>query len=902
MQLTLKLRFKTNYGQNLLVTGNHPLLGNGNIERAVPLQYLNGEFWQVTLAVPHGTAFPKDGVTYNYLLREADGTVTMDGGSDRILSADLLSASDMVIVDTWNPPGAPENAFYTEPFQKVLLRAHQSTFRAATPRHPTHVFRVKAPLLTKGQTLCLLGSSTALGNWDTHNPILLNRSAEDVCLWNAVNLSNQPFPLEYKYGVYDVERRFLVAYEEGENRRLNEGVHTGRQVILNDGFARLPAKGWRGAGVAIPVFSLRSEKSFGVGEFSDLKPLADWCQKVGLKVIQILPVNDTTSTHTWMDSYPYSAISAFALNPIYLNLAAVAAGATKTKLKKLEPERKRLNALPALDYAAVMKAKLAFLKEAYASQGKKTLQSKAYAEFYADNQHWLTPFAVFSFLRDKFGSANSREWPAGYECNPELIGKLTREDAPEFAEVSYHCFVQFHLHQQLQDAAAYAHERGIILKGDIAIGVSRNGADTWQRPGLYDLSVQAGAPPDPFSDKGQNWGFPTYNWPRMMEDGFTWWKQRFGQMGHYFDAFRVDHILGFFRIWSIPTHAVEGILGHFVPAIPVRLEEFAERGIAFDRARLLEPFITDAVLAEIFGHGAESVKQTYLQPTPSGHHALRPEFATQRKVEAHFAILDESEANRKLKQGLFDLISNVLFVKAEDTNGTHLHCRFFMEKTASFRALDSQTQGKLRELYVDYFFRRQDGFWMKQAMQKLPAMKRVTNMLICGEDLGLVPACVPDVMKGLGLLSLEIQRMPKGPGQSFARPSDAPYLSVVTPSTHDMSTIRGWWTEDAALTQRFYNEELGLTGPAPSDCSGALNEAVVRQHLASPAMWSIFQLQDLLGLDESLRSPDPHRERINVPANPKHYWRYRMHLTMESLQSSNVFNDKLLTLIRQHGR
>jgi 4-alpha-glucanotransferase len=332
---------------------------------------------------------------------------------------------------------------------------------------------------------------------------------------------------------------------------------------------------------------------------------------VGLKVIQILPVNDTTSTHTWLDSYPYSAISAFALNPVYLNLAAVATGANKAKLKPLEAERQRLNALPDVDYAAAMKAKLNFLKEIYPSQKAKTFASKAYRDFFAENLHWLAPFGVFCFLRDQYGTADAREWPAHRRCTPADIAAMTAPDAPDFDAIAFHFFVQYHLHRQLQDAAEYAHERGIILKGDIAIGVSRNGADTWQDPDLYDLSVQAGAPPDPFSDKGQNWGFPTYNWPRMMEDGFTWWKRRFGQMGHYFDAFRVDHILGFFRIWSIPTHTVEGILGYFVPAIPVRPEEFAERGIAFDRARYLEPFINDAVLTERFGADAGRVKATF---------------------------------------------------------------------------------------------------------------------------------------------------------------------------------------------------------------------------------------------------------------------------------------------------
>jgi 4-alpha-glucanotransferase len=595
MQLTLKLRIHTQFGQSLFVTGDHPLFGDGQLDQAVPLAYVDDELWQVTLTLPHGTGLPPAGVAYHYLLREADGTTTMDWGNERVLTVRMLNAPEVLIVDSWNPPGAPENAFYTEPFQHVLLKERQTAFIATRPDRATHEFRVKAPLLARGQTLCLLGSGPALGHWDTLNPILLDRTPGDVFLSGAADLDSEAFPIEYKYGVYDLERRFLVAYEAGVNRRLTVPHGPGRKVIVNDGFARLPADTWRGAGVAIPVFSLRSEQSFGIGEFTDLKPLADWCQQVGLKLIQILPVNDTTSTHTWLDSYPYSAISAFALNPAYLNLAAVATGTSKARLKKLEVERQRLNALPALDYEAVMKTKRAFLQAIFPAQQEKTFQTKSYQAFFAEHRHWLAPFAVFCFLRDQYGTADAREWPEHKRCTPELVARLTAPDAPDFAGVAFHFFVQYHLHRQLQEAVQHAHTRGVILKGDIAIGVARNGADTWQQPELYDLSVQAGAPPDPFSDKGQNWGFPTYNWPRMLEDGFGWWKKRFGQMGHYFDAFRVDHILGFFRIWSIPTHAVEGILGYFVPAIPVRAQEFAERGIPFDRDRFVKPFITEAV-------------------------------------------------------------------------------------------------------------------------------------------------------------------------------------------------------------------------------------------------------------------------------------------------------------------
>ena len=432
--------------------------------------------------------------------------------------------------------------------------------------------------------------------------------------------------------------------------------------------------------------------------------------------------------------------------------------------------------------------------------------------------------------------------------------------------------------------------------------MSRHGADAWQQPELYHLDVQAGAPPDPFAAKGQNWGFPTYNWPRMKDDSFAWWKQRFAQMGRYFDAFRVDHILGFFRIWSIPLHAVEGILGRFVPALPVTREEFNARSIAFECERFVKPFITEEILRDVFGADAVEVKRYFLSAAANGRYALKKSFTTQRQVEKHFASRAATERNRKLKLGLFDLISNVILLEDETAPGEKFHFRFDIQSCASFQALDVQTRAQLQELYVDYFYQRQDDFWRSEAMQKLPALKRVTNMLICGEDLGVVPACVPDAMRQLGLLSLEIQRMPKIPGQEFFRPSQSPYLAVVTPGTHDMSTLRSWWREDRKLTQRFFNRELGRAGDAPAECDPALNREIVAQHLACPAMWSIFQLQDLLGMDERLRRPNPDEERINVPAIPNYYWRYRMHLTLEQLLEAKWFNNQLAQLVKENGR
>jgi 4-alpha-glucanotransferase len=907
MRLTFKLRYHTNFGQSLLLIGNHEIFGNGDIGKAIPLHYVDEQFWETTIVIPNA-AVSDGAITYNYVLRNSDGSFTCDWGKDKTINPAFFGQEELLVVDSWIHAGAFENAFYTEPFKSVLLKHDNDLVTATSLRAPeqTHTFRVKTPLLASNQTLCVIGSGSSLQKWNTTQPILLHRDGDDDYFTVHLDFSRETFPIEYKYGVYDLGARRFIRFEDGPNRALSGSVAPNKHTIVNDGFAALPCTTWKGAGVAIPVFSLRSERGFGVGEFADLKLLADWCKQAGIKLIQILPINDTSTTQTWTDSYPYAAISAFALHPLYLNLAQVVSNNNKRLLNELEDERKRVNALEAVDYEAVLNTKLDFLERIYWSQKEPTFKTQDYQEFFEQNRHWLVPYAAFSSLRDKYGTADFSQWPAHRRYDADAIAQefAPQKESSEItvSEPSFYYFLQYHLHQQLKEATEYIHSQGIILKGDIAIGVSRFGADAWQAPDLFNMEFQAGAPPDAFGVKGQNWGFPTYNWARMKETGFAWWKQRFEQMGRYFDAFRIDHILGFFRIWSVPIDAVEGILGFFVPAIPVSIREFQNRGIPFERNRFVEPFIIDSIVKELFGESTDFIKSHFLLPDGFGRYCFKPEFSTQRQIEAQFTAWEQSDHNERLRLRLFDLISNVLLFEVPGSNGQQLHFRFGIENSSSFKNLPRDVQTRLKELYIDYFFRRQDDFWLKEAMQKLPALKRVTNMLVCGEDLGLVPACVPQVMKDLGLLSLEIQRMPKQLGREFFHPKDAPYLSVVTPATHDMSTLRGWWEEDRNLTQRFYNRELGKPGAAPSKCESWLVEAIVSQHLNSPAMWSIFQIQDLLGMDEQLRRPDIAAERINVPANPKNYWQYRMHVTLEKLLTSSQFTHRLRERVQQSGR
>jgi 4-alpha-glucanotransferase len=901
-KLIFQLKFHTKPGETLFITGNHELFGNDDLADALPMQYVSEEYWVASVDID-STSMPPEGVTYNYVLKHTDGYNVYDWGGDKKILPGLLKYDEVLIADSWNHAGFYNNAFYTEPFQHVLLKQNLTEIKQKQPKTVTHIFRIKAPLLKKGETVCLVGSAKQTGEWDNNQPVLLSRNAGEDFHSVSLDLSKTNFPLFYKYGIYDTINKKFTRYENGDNRVLfhAHAASKNKITIANDGFIMLPENTWKGAGVSIPVFSLRSRNSWGIGEFADIKLLADWAKKTGLQVIQILPVNDTNATGTWVDSYPYAAISAFALHPMYLNLDALVSKKNKKLLEPLKEEKEALNKKDTVDYEGVQKLKRKLVLQVYDLQKKETFSSPAFKSFYKNNKHWLIPYSAFCYYRDLYKTADFNKWASNK--NYDVTNAEALFDNAQTADaVLIHCFVQFHLHEQLQDAATYAHENGIIIKGDIPIGIYRYGADAWQHPELFHMELQAGAPPDDFAIKGQNWGFPTYNWQKMEADHYAWWLQRFEQMSDYFDAFRIDHILGFFRIWSIPMHSVEGIMGHFEPCIPIHIHEFNEKNIWFDYNRYTKPFITDQVLFDIVGHEADHFKQNYLQPNGSGNYILNEEFSTQKKVEQHFSPPEASEHDNQVKQQLFDLISNVILFEVEGSNGQQYHFRFSVESTKSFQYLDQHTQTQLKDLYVDYFFRRQDGFWMKEAMKKLPALKRSTNMLICGEDLGLVPGSVPEAMKQLGLLSLEIQRMPKQTDREFFHPNDAPYLSVVTPSTHDMSTIRGWWEEDRKKIQRFFNYEMGQWGDAPYFCEPWVNKAILIQHLYAPSMWCIFQLQDILGISKELRRENPHEERINIPAVPKHYWKYRMHLYLEDLLEADEFNSELKGNIQACGR
>ncbi|MBA2248936.1 MAG: 4-alpha-glucanotransferase [Chitinophagaceae bacterium] len=894
MTIHFSLRYRSSFGQTLLVSGNFEAMAPGPIR--IPLTYLNENFWYASLEIKQPLVSAP--VHYWYSLKDIDGLEVTEAETARNIYFPGTKKQDLTLIDTWNGEEVIDNVFLSKPFKEILLTPQSKIPKLKPSTDPTHEFKIKAPLLCPDEWVCISGTGATFKNWDVQQLIPMQQQSE----WFSVklNLSKDKFPLRYKYGVYNIHSK-TFEFEIGEDRVLTDAPVKNNTTVLHDGFVWVK-RFWKGAGVAIPVFSLRSKKSFGIGEFADIKLLADWAVETGLSLIQLLPISDTTATSSWLDSYPYAAISAFALHPLYIRLENVAGSKYASVIEPLKRKQRQLNNLAAYDYEQVLKFKLAALRELYELKKEALKIDPDYLNFFELNRNWLVPYAAFCYLRDKNSTSDFTKWKTHQVYESDAINKLTAPSQKQYDKIAFFYFVQYHLHLQLNEAVVYAHKKKIIIKGDIPIGIYRYGCDAWMNPELYNMDEQAGAPPDDFAVKGQNWGFPTYNWQKMQEDNFLWWRNRFHQMSNYFDAFRIDHVLGFFRIWSIPSNAVEGVMGRFIPAIPINVNEFTQKGIWFNRDRYCKPFITDSIVTEVFNEESVYVKNKFLDVFDDVYH-LKEQYNTQRKVEEHFHL---NPAEKEfIKQGLYNLISNVILIKDKEnstSNEDQFHFRIAMDKTASYNQLASETKQQLFDLYIDYFFRRQDVFWKREAMKKLPELKHSTNMLVCGEDLGMVPDCVPDVMRRLGILSLEIQRMPKNPATEFFHPKDAPYLSVVTPSTHDMSTIRGWWQEDRNNTQKFYNYILGHYGIAPFFCEPWINKEIILQHLYSPAMWSIFQVQDILGMSETLRRENPDEERINIPSDPKHYWGYRMHINLEDLVKQKEFNKDLKTKIKESGR
>ena len=911
MKIQFAIPYVTAWGQNICISGSVLELGNLKVQNAPRMRTSNGEYWYLEIEIGEEVKSLK----YKYCLSEENKFNYIEEWGDwRTLQLEAYRGFDKInIQDFWRSDLDTDNDLLTSAFQNVIMHRKQISFKNETNFSTNNRWlglSINCPRIPEPYTLCVLGNCEELGNWGEGQICEMNFKGFPNWQLN-IALEDQTH-VEYKYAIYDKYEEKIILWESGENRRINFELSQedeSRVYLRTDEKFKFSYGDWKGLGLCVPVFSLRTERSMGIGEFLDIEPMVDWACNLGIQLVQLLPINDTTVHHDKTDGYPYSSISVFALHPVYINLDVLDPEYEVISKNELQKVKDGLNQVQDLDYEEVIRIKEKYLYKIYAHQKSTFFQLEDYKYFFNKNEYWLKPYAAFCYLRDLFGTANYTHWGEYEVYSMENIENLTNPTSSHYEDVSFHYFVQYHLYKQLKEASDYARANRVILKGDIPIGVSAHSVETWANPELFCMDSQTGAPPDDFSKNGQNWGFPTYNWKAMEKNNYNWWTHRLEFMSEYFDAFRIDHILGFFRVWKIPISSTESIMGHFDPCLPFTKQELRNSwSIDFKEERFCEPCLNDHILSIVFDDTLlPIVKNKFLERKTNNLYQFKTRYNSQLKIQEHFdsdiPVVHGMEpyAKENLKQGLIQLNGDIIFMKESEKSNAYIP-RMNFQETYSYLILEEEEKQRLDKLYTHFFYERHNKFWEVEGKKKLSKIKAATNMLIFGEDLGMIPEMVPQLIHKLGILSLNIQRMPKNMGQKFSDPNQANYLSVVSTSTHDMSVVRGWWAELNQEEKRtFYYEILKKEGEVPHSCSASLVEEILAQHLYSPAMWSIFPIQDILALNPEFMRPYP-EERINDPSNPSNEWKYRIPKEIEDLQEDEIINDKLRKLVMASNR
>ena len=850
--------------------------------------YENSDEWTGTVAFEANIPAT---VRYRYVIVKADDKtiVRQEKGNGHILISEPLH--DYCSHDSWKQADIDEN-FVPQHFYDIVDSEAKDGWDDCIRRYfrqysANHILLVlEAPALNDDDEWCICGNNDLLGNWQAARArqlVQVNRTTY-VALIPRTDAG-----VAYKFIIRRKDYHDVCIWEGGDNRYINAATESLPTVI----FGYYPYFDYkfrtkRVAGVVIPVFSLRSNGSQGIGDFGDLSMFVEWAANAGMHVVQLLPVNDTTSTNSWRDSYPYSSISVFALHPAYLDLRP---WKDLPLYQEFEEKFRKLNEAATVDYDNVVNVKNNFLRLLYNIIGAETMQTEDYRQFCKDNEYWLPAYCLFSHLRDRFHTVNFKQWKDFTSFNQDSYNTYMKHSGYEDA-VNFFAFVQYLLHVQLKSVHEKANRLGVLLKGDIPIGVAARSVATWVMPNLFHMQSSAGAPPDYFSEDGQNWGFPTYNWEVMARDGYAWWKKRFNHMHHYFDAYRIDHVLGFFRIWEIPRPLYGGILGHFRPALPYLAEDV--RALHFDAD--VEELSTPSLADWNMDHFSDEEKSTYFDWHLDHRFRLKTAYNTERKIR-------EQVKDHDLCKKLIRFTEEVLFVHDPD-NRKGYHPRISAWNTRRFAELSENDQQAFYNMHDDFYYHRHNEFWAREAMKKLPTLvQSESSMLACAEDLGMVPASVKDVLSQLHILSLEIQRMPKRSSGEFDDLQNNPSLSVSTISTHDMPPLRKWWRENINhAADTYWQQILHENGNAPWDIDTGTCERIVNMHLASPSMLCLLAWQNWSSIDESLRSDNPMGEQINNPANPNQFWNYRMEPTIETLMTATPFTEKIRGLIKRNGR
>lgn len=642
------------------------------------------------------------------------------------------------------------------------------------------------------------------------------------------------------------------------------------------------------SGVAVPLFSLRSNDSVGIGEFLDLVPFGAWAKKCELNVIQILPVNDTG-----FESSPYSARSAFALNPVFIRLQIVIGAENFTA--EISAMQKKYAADKTVRYQEVARDKRAILRKIFDSRYAMLEHNVAFLKW-IDANPWAKPYAVYAVLKEKNGEASWQSWKEDGSPSPARVGALFRK---MHKDALFQCWMQFEAEAQFKVASDKLTENGMHLKGDIPILLNEDSADVWFDRKYFSLSDRAGAPPDMFSYSGQNWGFPTYRWDALEADDFKWWRDRLAEAAKFYHAYRIDHVLGFFRIWTIPENQRTGILGHFSPAIPLTEAELVSAGFKKETLLYLQnPNYSREQLRGFLGNATDACVERYFEllPFTNDRYVFREEFRFER------GIIDYAE-EQSVKDALLKVLWNRVF--APGTPDGIFYPFWYWYNAPVLGTLPQGEQEKLGNI-IRANEAAQEPLWYANGKKLLSALAKSTDMTVCAEDLGAVPRCVPQVLSELRINSLRVERWARNwdaMSQPYYELSEYPRLSVATTSVHDTSTLAGLWKERDFDRNYFWTNHLHFEGPAPESLTPDVVKRLIRNIFRANSLFCIPPLQDFLAMSARFLPENPDDERVNTPGTvgPKN-WAYRMPCTIEELEENVALTREIASLSDERSK
>lgn len=920
----VSIQFRTKYstypGQELFVIGDHPLLGCWSRLNALRMTY-NENYgdsynWEVNIRIQTPDSQPVR-LEYKYIVltscqdpsdktphdvrTEKEAEICWDTGSNRsiIVCNPDMTPMEISTYDLFQPPITMiQHIYFKLPFTSVVYSHNfdQKDSIVMPHRKPNTIqfhLRVIAIQIPPDCKVYVTGQHEFFHYWGK----FFELKPLNSIYWEFIlELPEDTPPFEYKYLIV---KEGSQEWEERTNRRLQCPPNNANIVINHDWLYQSTPKNFKGAGILVALFSIHSKQTLTpIGEFMDIMKLVDWAVKANMLLIQLLPMQDNNVTFLKNES-PYRQISAFAFNPMYLTLRCI--------------EGYEEGEVPArLDFIGVTQFKLQKLDYIFNNKVDKNAlrQDKNFIDFVENNSIWLLSYCYWCAHRGISLSNDPNSiptWPAYDSIQIPDILTCTLEGINN-ACLKY-AWIQYQCHMQLTVVSQYAVSQRVILACTITIGQSNESVDSWAHPELFDKNYTIGAPPDIFSFHGQNWFYPAWNWDEMAKDDYDWLRQQLGHMEKYFYACLFDHPLGLFRCWNIPSNTNNPLFGHFVPSLPIDIKDLHDLQIR-DISRLCRPlFPINDVISFALPEPTKEKLINSLATCENGTWRFRAKFESDRDI---IAVLKEFKKGCSLNDQLqFALAKRILLSHFEsvclipDYKEPHrkYYPRYSMTDSTVFKSLPERDAQVLYKLFVDFYYRTNIGLWHEHGHRKL-AILASSQMQLFGYDLGVTLNDEEKALHRVGICSFHVQRIPRESTTRFDLPSQFPYLSVCTPTPHDMQHLSLWWKNEQADVQQFYHQILKMDGSAPFRLNPKIAEGILKLHLNSNSMWCLHVFEDLFSLsdEEPIGKLAENSKWINDPS--KHnQWSYRINIDLEDLiEKHEEWTNNVARMIEESNR